>query len=334
MTAPSPSIAELRECAQVVSIPLRMRFRGITHREALLLRGPQGWAEFAPFREYADPEAATWLRAALEAGWAEPVSPVREVVEVNATVPAVGAGEVGAVLDSFPGCTTAKVKVAQAGQDLAADVARVGAVRERLGAGGSIRVDANGAWDLPQARSALRALSAYDLEYAEQPVAQVEDLARLRVALAADGVEVPVAADESIRRAADPMLVAHLEAADLVVIKVAPLGGVRRALQVVSDCGLPAVVSSALDTSVGIAQGVQLASALPELRHACGLGTLALFEGDVCTPSLLPVQGRLRHQDAHAATRDVDPALLERFRADGLTTSWWLDRMERCLKFT
>ncbi|MGB3762154.1 MAG: o-succinylbenzoate synthase [Ornithinimicrobium sp.] len=331
---PSPSIAELREDAHVVSIPLRMRFRGITHREALLLHGPQGWAEFAPFREYADPEAATWLRAALDAGWTEPVPSVREEVAVNATVPAVAAAEVGAVLEAFPGCTTAKVKVAQAGQDLGADIARVSAVRERLGPGGRIRVDANGAWDLGQARSALRALSAFDLEYAEQPVAQVQDLARLRVALAADGVEVPVAADESIRRAADPMLVARLEAADLIVIKVAPLGGVRRALQVVADCGLPAVVSSALDTSVGIAQGVLLASALPELRHACGLGTLALFEGDVCAPSLRPDHGVLRRPAARAASHDVDRALLHRFRADDHITRWWLDRLERCLKFT
>ncbi|MGB3593427.1 MAG: enolase C-terminal domain-like protein, partial [Ornithinimicrobium sp.] len=162
----------------------------------------------------------------------------------------------------------------------------------------------------------------------------VEDLARLRVALAADGVEMPVAADESIRRAADPLLVARLEAADLIVIKVAPLGGVRRALQVVSDCGLPAVVSSALDTSVGIAQGVLLASALPDLRHACGLGTLALFDGDVCAPSLRPAQGQLSERAALAATHDVDSALLRRFRADGPTTRRWLDRLERCLKFT
>ncbi len=330
----TPSIAELRECAHVVSIPLRMRFRGITHREAMLLRGPQGWAEFSPFREYADEEAATWLRAALDAGWAQPVSPVREAVEVNATVPAVAAHEVGAVLEAFPGCTTAKVKVAQAGQQLGDDVDRVSAVRDHLGAGGTIRVDANGAWDIQQARAALGALSAYDLEYAEQPVARVEDLARLRVSLASDGTEVPIAADESIRRAADPMLVARLEAADIIVIKVAPLGGVRRAMQVVADCGLPAVVSSALDTSVGIAQGVQLASALPQLRHACGLGTLALFSGDVCKPSLRPIHGQLRRDDASAASLSVDSALLHQYRADELITKWWFDRLERCLKFT
>ncbi len=334
MTPPSPSIEELLECAHVLSIPLRMQFRGITHREALLLQGPQGWAEFAPFREYADEEAATWLRAALDAGWGEPVPPVRELIEVNATVPAVAVAEVVTVLDSFPGCTTAKVKVAQAGQELRDDLDRVSAVRDLLGAGGKIRVDANGAWDLPQARQAIRALSAYDLEYAEQPVAGVEDLARLRVSLAAEGVEVPIAADESIRRARDPMLVARLQAADLVVIKVAPLGGVRRALGVVEECGLPAVVSSALDTSVGIAQGVQLACALPELRHACGLGTLALFGGDVCTPSLVPRAGQLRHDAASAISTGVNPELLQRFRADSATQTWWLDRLQRCEELT
>ncbi len=330
----TPSVEELLECAHVVSIPLRMHLRGITHREAVLVRGPQGWAEFAPFREYADEEAATWLRAALDAGWGEAVPAVRAVVEVNATVPAVAAAEVSGVLDSFPGCTTAKVKVAQVGQELRDDVDRVSAVRDRLGAKGKIRVDANGAWDLQQARQAIRALSAYDLEYAEQPVASVQDLARLRTSLAAEGTEVLIAADESIRRADDPMLVARLEAADLVVIKVAPLGGVHRALEVVRDCGLPAVVSSALDTSVGIAQGVQLACALPELRHACGVGTLALFDGDICRPSLLPVAGQLRHDEALRTAGSVDPDLLQRYRADPATHSWWLDRLRRCAKLT
>ncbi|MGB3827990.1 MAG: o-succinylbenzoate synthase [Ornithinimicrobium sp.] len=329
-----PQLGELLQSAHVVSLPLRMPFRGITHREAMLLPGPQGWAEFAPFREYGDDEAATWLRAALDAGWAEPVPAVRSAIEVNATVPAVPADQVGAVLDAFPSCTTAKVKVAQRGQQLSDDLARVSAVRDRLGATGKIRVDANGAWDLDQARHALGELSAYDLEYAEQPVARVEDLVRLRVALAAGGIEVPIAADESIRRAGDPMLVARSGAADLIVVKVAPLGGVRRALQIVSDCGLPAVVSSALDTSVGIAQGVALACALPALSHACGLGTLALFAADVADPSLVPVDGRLRRGDAHTTTQNLDPELLRRHRSDEQTRRWWRDRLERCWQFT
>jgi o-succinylbenzoate synthase len=310
--SPPPTPAELLERAVVVSVPLRVRFRGVEHREAVLLRGPHGWGEFAPFREYADAEAARWLAAAVESAWSPWPRPRRDVVPVNATVPAVPAERVPEVLDRFPGCTTAKVKVAEAGQHLAQDLDRVAAVRAHLGPGGHVRVDANGAWDLAQARAALAALSAYGLEYAEQPVADVADLARLRVALARDGVGVLVAADESVRRAEDPSRVAREHAADLVVVKVAPLGGVSRALEVVAECGLPAVVSSALDTSVGLAAGVALAAALPELPYACGLGTAALLGGDVVADPLLPRDGALTVADA-----------------DSATTRWWRRRLER-----
>jgi len=325
-----PTPAELLEVARVVDIPLRVPFRGLTRREAVLLEGPRGWAEFAPFVEYPDAEATSWLASAVEAGWAGPPAPVRRTVEVNATVPAVPATEVSSVLRVFPGARTAKVKVAADGQDLAQDCARVAAVRETMGPGASIRVDANGAWDLTQARRALRALSVYRLEYAEQPVAEVEDLARLRVALARDGLEVPVAADESIRRASDPAAVARAQAADLVVVKVAPLGGIRRALRIVADCGLPAVVSSALDTSVGIATGVELAASLPALPHACGLGTMALFDGDVASSSLIPVEGVLTLEQAHRSAASVDVELLQRHRAAPARARWWRERLARC----
>ncbi|MGB7449687.1 MAG: o-succinylbenzoate synthase [Ornithinimicrobium sp.] len=325
-----PTPAELLEVAHVVDLPLRVPFRGLTRREAVLLRGPRGWGEFAPFVEYPDTEAASWLRSAVEAGWGDWPTPVRDRILVNATVPAVPADQVASVLRAFPGSGTAKVKVAGRGHDLAGDLARVAAVRDVLGPAAAIRVDANGGWDLQQARHALRALSAYGLEYAEQPVAEVDDLARLRVALARDGVEVRVAADESIRRAADPLRVAQAEAADLVVVKVAPLGGIARALRIVSECGLPAVVSSALDTSVGIAAGVALASSLPALDHACGLGTIAFFDGDVSTPSLLPVQGVLTLEQALRATDEVDPTLLDSHRANPERTRWWRERLARC----
>jgi o-succinylbenzoate synthase len=321
--------AEVLDAAVVVSVPLRVRFRGVEHREAVLLRGPCGWGEFAPFREYADDEAARWLAAAVEAGWSAWPEPVREVVPVNATVPAVPPERVPRILDRFPGCRTAKVKVAERGQTLADDLARVAAVRDHLGPAGLIRVDANGAWDVAQATDALAALAAYGLEYAEQPVAEVGDLARLRVALARAGTDVPVAADESIRRAEDPVRVAREHAADLVVVKVAPLGGVSRALDVVSECGLPAVVSSALDTSVGIAAGVALAAALPDLRHACGLGTAALLAGDLVADPLLPVEGALTVDRAGRARQGVLEELVEECRADAATTAWWHRRLER-----
>ena len=304
---------------------MRVAFRGVLHREALLLRGPAGWGEFSPFLEYDDEQASRWLAAGLEAaagGW--PVA-VRERVPVNATVPAVAAAEVDAVLARFPGCTTAKVKVAQAGQVLADDLDRVAAVRSALGPQGRVRVDANAAWSLPDAVRAVTALARYDLEYAEQPCAALADLAALRVALARAGVDVPVAADESIRQAADPLRVAVAGAADLVVLKVAPLAGVRAALRVAEACGLPVVVSSALDTSVGIAAGVALAAALPDLPYACGLATTSLLVGDVVEASL----------DGHGGSIPVgpvapDPGLLARWSAPPDRDAWWRARLARC----
>jgi O-succinylbenzoate synthase len=320
-----PGLSEVLESLHVVRIPMRVRFRGVMEREAALLRGPAGWGEFAPFLEYDDAESARWLAAALEAAWQGWPVARRSSVPVNATVPAVPADEVAAVLARYDGCTTAKVKVAERGQDLADDVDRVAAVREVMGPDGRIRVDANGGWDLEQAREALTRLARYGLEYAEQPCATVEDLARLRTALARGGTEVLVAADESIRKASDPLRVAREGAADVIVVKVAPLGGVRAALEVARECGLPTVVSSALDTSVGISAGVALAAALPELPFACGLGTVELMAGDVAVPSVVPRGGSLP-----VAAAEVDPLLLERWAAPAERRDWWVDRVRRC----
>ena len=323
--APSapPPLADLLHGLAVVRIPLRVRFRGVTEREVALVRGPLGWGEFGPFLEYGPRESSRWLASAIEAAYAGWPPPVRDSVPVNATVPAVAAAEVAGVLARFPGCTTAKVKVAESGQGMGDDLDRVAAVREVLGPDGRIRVDANGGWDVADAQRALGALAAYRLEYAEQPCPDVADLARVRVALARNGIDVPIAADESIRKAADPLRVAREGAADLIVIKVAPLGGVRRALEIVAECGLPAVVSSALDTSVGMAAGVALAAALPELPWACGLGTVALLEGDVVAEPVAQVGGAL----AVAALPSVDEALLARWAAGPERTAWWADRL-------
>ncbi len=273
---------------------MRLPFRGVVVREAMLVRGPRGWGEFAPFAEYGDAESAWWLASAIEAAYAGWPGPLRSRVPVNATVPAVDPSQVPGVLARFDGCRTVKVKVAQRGQSLADDVARVAAVRAASPAGTRLRIDANGAWSVLEAVRAIGELSAYGLEYAEQPCASVEELRDLRIALVRHGIAVPIAADESIRKAADPHRVVALEAADLIVVKVAPLGGVRRALAVVADCGLPAVVSSALDTSVGIAAGLALAGALPVLEHDCGLGTVELLESDVVVDSLVPQEGSIR----------------------------------------
>ncbi|WP_432510290.1 o-succinylbenzoate synthase [Kineococcus sp. SYSU DK001] len=321
-----PDLPDLLDAAHVVRLPLRRRFRGILEREAVLLRGPAGWGEFAPFLEYGPAESSRWLAAAVEAAWDGFPVPLRDRVEVNATVPAVAADDVPAVLAGFPGCRTAKVKVAEAGADfpvrLREDVARVAAVRAALGPGAAVRVDANGGWSVEQAERALTELAPHGLEYAEQPCATLEEMAELRRRLHAAGTPVPLAADESVRKAEDPLRVAGLEAADVVVLKVAPLAGVRRALEVAQGCGLPVVVSSALDTSVGIAAGTALAAALPDLPFACGLGTAALLEHDVVTDPLLPVAGHLPVGPVAA-----DPDLLRRFAAPAERRQWWRERI-------
>jgi o-succinylbenzoate synthase len=330
--SPIPSSAELLDGSVVVGVPMRLRFRGLTVREAMLLRGPFGWAEFCPFPEYEDVEAARWLACAVEAGWQPPVPVRRDRVPVNATVPAVAPDQVAGVLARFGGCTTAKVKVAEPGQRLADDVARVAQVRAVLGSSGRIRVDANGAWGLDDALTALRALSRHGLEYAEQPCARLEDLARLRVGLARSGVDVPVAADESVRRAEDPLRVAVAGAADIVVIKVAPLGGVRAALQLAqrlsADHGLEVVVSSALETSVGLATGVRLAAALPDLPYACGLGTAALLGDDVVAQPVLPVGGTVG-----VGPVVPDAEAVRRLASAPERVQWWRERLERCVSY-
>jgi O-succinylbenzoate synthase len=282
MTPGSPGV--------VFSIPMRTRFRGITVREGMLLRGDAGWGEFSPFLEYDATVAAPWLAAAREAADAGWPAPLRERVPVNVTVPAVGPEQAAAVVRASHGCRTAKVKVAEPGQSLADEQARLEAVRDALGPGGRVRIDVNGLWSVDEAvtRVPLLDRAAGGLEYVEQPVMDVEDLALVR-----RRVDVPVAADESIRRAEDPYRVRDLRAADIAVLKVQPLGGVRACLRIAEDIGLPVVVSSALETSVGIAAGVALAAALPELPYACGLATVALLTDDVAVEPLLPRDGAL-----------------------------------------
>jgi O-succinylbenzoate synthase len=316
-----PPLPDLVDTARVVALPMATRFRGVDVREALLFEGPEGWAEFSPFVEYDDAEASAWLAAAIDDAWMPRPPAVRATVRVNATVPAVPAHGVAAVLARFDGCRTAKVKVAEAGQTLSDDVARVRAVREVMGPEGRVRVDANGGWNVDEAERAIHALAEYDLEYAEQPCATVEELVELRRRIRY--MDVPIAADESVRKASDPLAVARAGAADLLVVKAQPLGGVRRALEIVAEAGLPAVVSSALDTAVGISMGVGLAAALPALDYDCGLGTGSLFTADVAdyvaADGSLPVQRVI-----------PDAARLEELAASAERRAWWIARLERC----
>lgn len=316
-----PSLADLLDSARVVALPMHTRFRGVDTREALLFEGPEGWAEFSPFTEYDDAEAATWLAAAIDFAWSLQPAPLRERIGVNATIPAIEAARVAEVLERFPGCRTAKVKVAEPGQSLADDVARVRAVREVMGPEGRIRIDANGFWNVDEAEHAVHALGEYDLEYVEQPCATVPELADLRRRIKYMGI--PVAADESVRKSADPLAVARARAADLLVIKAQPLGGVTRALQIITAAGLPVVVSSALDTAVGLSQGAALAAALPELSFDCGLGTSSLFLDDVA--DIRPHDGSI---SAARVTPDGDA--LHRLAAPDERREWWVARLARC----
>jgi len=307
------------------TLPMRLRFRGLTAREGVLLRvdgadGETRWGEWSPFAEYGAEEAAAWLRCAREAAAGDWPEPVRDTVPVNATVPALEADRARALV-AASGCTTAKVKVAEPGQDLDADADRVAAVRDALGPDGLVRIDANGTWDLDTAHDALARLdrAAGGLEYAEQPCADVEDLAALR-----RRTHVPIAADESIRRAADPYRVRDLEAADVAVLKVQPLGGVAACLRIAEDVGLPVVVSSAVESSVGLAAGVALAAALPELPHACGLGTATLLTRDLVAPGLVPVAGALPVLPAPVP----DAAALAAAEADPDRAAWWRARYD------
>lgn len=319
----SPTIAELLDGMRVVALPLRTRFRGIEVREAALLHGPSGWTEFSPFAEYDDAESSAWLEAAIDFGWSDPPAAIRDRIPVNATLPAVEADHVPSVLDRFGAVRTVKVKVAEPGQTLADDVARVRAAREWLGWEGRIRVDANGGWSVDAAERAAHALAPFDLEYLEQPCASVDELGELRARL--HDWDLPVAADESVRRAVDPLAVAREGAADLLVIKAQPLAGIRRALEIVAEAGLPVVVSSALDTSVGLAMGAALAAALPELPYDCGLGTAALLAADITRDPLTPVGGTIEVRRV-----DPDPELLAAHDAGPVRAAWWADRIRRC----
>lgn len=306
---------------------LNTRFRGLDVREGAVIGGPGGWGEWSPFVEYDVAEVEPWLRCAEEAAAGEWPAPVRDGVPVNVTVPATDPERAHTIV-AGGGCRTAKVKVAERGQALADDLARVEAVRDALGPDGLIRVDANGGWSVDEAVTAIRELdrAARGLEYVEQPVADVESLAAVRRKVA-----VPIAADESIRRAADPYRVRELEAADIAVLKVQPLGGVRACLRIAEEIGLPVVVSSALESSLGLAAGVALAAALPELPYACGLATAQLMQDDLTARRLLPEEGMLPVLGPGEPVPSGD--LLEAARAPSDRQRWWRQRLDDVLDY-
>lgn len=273
---------------------MNVRFRGITEREALLFEGPNGWAEWSPFIEYEDAEARVWLNAALDQAF----GPKREIgnVNINATLPAVSPAQVGELLRQFEAFDTVKIKVAEPGQSIEEDLARVAAVRLAYPQV-KIRIDANGGYSVAEALEVAERVG--ELDYFEQPCKTIGELAELRVRLRG---ATRIAADESVRKVEDPMAVVHAGAADALVLKAQPLGGVSNALAIAQECGLPVTVSSALETRVGMQAGFALATALGG-NTAHGLGTESFF-----------INREPFGQLASAERR-----------------AWWLERLERTL---
>jgi O-succinylbenzoate synthase len=288
-----------------VRIPMRHRFRRVDHREAVLIKGQAGWGEFSPFPDYPPNVTTRWLASALEAACSNLPAPGRPTIPVNVTVPAV-TPEVAVRLVLESGASTAKVKVGEPGQTMEEDEERLAAVRSAIGPEGKIRIDVNAAWDLDTATERLAAYSRFDLEYVEQPVRTLEEMVELK-----RRTNVLLAADELVRLRPDPLEVAEMGAADILVVKVQPLGGVARTLDIAARAGIPVVVSSALETSVGIYSGLLVASLLPQLPYACGLGTVALIEGDPTRFPLVSMTGELE-----VRRPEPDPELLERWRPD------------------
>ncbi len=319
-----PAIADLLGAARVVSVPMRVKFRGVHHREAVLFEGSHGWTEWSPFLEYEDEEAAIWLRAALEFGFSETPRMSMSAININATLAAVSAEQVEEQLSAFGHFRTVKIKVAEPGQSITDDLARVRRVHE-LHPEVAIRLDANGGFDVETAIELAKelALESINLQYFEQPVKTIGELAEVRLKLARIGIKV--AADESVRKVSDPLAVANANAADVLVIKAQPLGGIRSALEITREAKLPVTVSSALETSVGISMGLHLAAALDVESFDAGLGTVALLADDVCEEPFIAENGLLYVKRAVASETK-----LAQLAADSERTDWWRARLERC----
>ena len=322
----NPSLSSLVAASRVVSVPLRTKFRGITERELLIFEGANGWSEWAAFTEYSDEEAATWLAAAIEWGFSPLPKTKRRSVKVNAILPAVKPEEVSKILSRAGKFSTVKIKVAEAGQDLSEDLARILEVHS-LFPEAKIRLDANGGFDIAQAMQLLEKLSfeGVELQYFEQPVASIAELAEIKLEISKRGLTTPIAADESVRKSSDPLAVELAGAADILVLKSAPLGGIASALEIAASSKLPVVSSSAMQSSIGLAAELHFAACLDSMEFDAGLGTINLFAGDLVKDSLRPVDGVLEVSRPEVSTSALDTLKAEDHRYD-----WWIARLERC----
>jgi len=298
---------------KVVSIPVKNNFRSVKYREIALFQGPEGWSEFSPFLEYSSAESAVWLKAAIEAATKPAPKPIRDLVEVNATLPNVKAQEVSSILKGFQGCTTVKIKI----NDFLNDHLILQEVLKVMPKA-KFRLDINGGWQLEEA---VANLANYEqefpgqIDYVEQPCIDLADIKSLR-----GKVNLKIAVDESIRKFLSSDLTKINEVADIAIIKWAPSGGITEALQIIEKIKLPVVISSALESSVGISHGVALASVVPNLYGACGLGTVSLLEGDVTSKPLIAEDGFIKH-------RKITPDLIEQFKVEPARLIWWQDRV-------
>lgn len=307
----------------ILSLPMRSKFRSITTREVAIFKGVR-WSEFSPFVEYSDAESAVWLKAALS--WAnDPLPPLqRTVIPTNATLPAVATEEVEEVLRNFGNFNCVKIKVGEIGQSRAEDLLRIRRVID-LYPNVLVRLDANGALTLAEALLMCEELREEAIEYFEQPVATIEEMRNLRQELAKREIGIKIAADELIRKASDPYLVAKEEAADIAVLKVQPLGGIQPALSIANEIGMDCVVSSALESSIGLAHGLYLAGAMSDLKYDCGLATASLLAGDVTHQPVIATDGNIEIRNV-----EPDTDLIQKYFASEERTDWWVRRIERC----
>jgi O-succinylbenzoate synthase len=299
----------LLESLRVVALPMKTKFRGIQTREVALIQGEFGWGEFSPFLEYDDAESAPWLASAIEAATQPKPELYRTEVSVNGTIPALNdVQDLERIIDSFPGVKTFKVKV---GSDVSEDLLRLDLIRN-IRPDTVIRIDVNGLWSVEEAEMFLNSVG--DIEYVEQPCATIEELRELKKRL-----DVKIVGDEVLRKAKDPFNVDLSGAVDYLMLKVQPLGGIRRAHKLAEHHNLPVVVSSALESAVGINYGLTLAASFQDLNFDCGLGTGSLMAKNVADLAIV---------DGKIAIDDVVPNF------DGLDVSadryeWWKNRIMR-----
>jgi O-succinylbenzoate synthase len=302
---------------------MKTKFRGLQIRETALIQGSAGWGEFAPFIEYGARESLPWLESAIEAATTNFPSGMRNSIPVNATIPASDdEGEIEKILSWYPGVDTVKIKV---GTGIREDLVRIARVRKYL-PNAKIRVDVNGSWSVDDAVFNIRTIygevAGTSLEYVEQPVATLEELKELKERLI---IDVKIAGDEVLRKAIDPFEIDLEGAIDVLMLKVSPLGGIDRSLKLAAHHKLPVVVSSALESVVGISHGLRLASALPNLEYACGLATSALFEADLGS---IPISNGAMSVEAP----EIDDERFQRFAASADRLEWWRNRISEVWK--